>query len=86
MRFQRLSHKIIILRSYITSFNEIERTNYELREIMLITSRRKIVLRAIAIIITYNEYPSTENLYTEFYCYRVHQLRITRKCTNYVQG
>jgi hypothetical protein len=35
---------------------------------------------------TYNEYPSTENLYTEFYWIQANQLRITRKCINYVQG
>jgi hypothetical protein len=50
------------LRTYILSFIEIKRTNYELREDVLITSRGKIVLSAIAVIITYNEYPYTENL------------------------
>jgi hypothetical protein len=39
----------------------------------------------MSIIITYNEYPSTENLYTEFSWNRANQLRITRKCINYVQ-
>jgi hypothetical protein len=37
-------------------------------------------------IITYNEYPSTENLNTKFYWNRADQLWITRKCINYVQG
>jgi hypothetical protein len=37
-------------------------------------------------LISYNEYPSTENLYTEFYWNRGNQLRITRNYINYVQG
>jgi hypothetical protein len=37
-------------------------------------------------IITYNEYSSTENLYTEFYWNREIHLRITRKCINYAKG
>jgi hypothetical protein len=36
--------------------------------------------------ITYNEYPSTENLYTLFYWNRAEQLEITRKYINYLQG
>jgi hypothetical protein len=63
----------------------MERTNYELLEIS-ISSRGKIVLIGITMIITYNEYPCSENLYTEIYCNRTNHLRITKKCIIYVQG
>jgi hypothetical protein len=39
---------------------------------------------AISMVITYNEYPSTENIYTEFYWNRENHLGITRKFISYV--
>jgi hypothetical protein len=44
------------------------------------------MLTAISMIITYNEYPSTQNLYNEFYPNRENLIRVTWKWINNVQG
>jgi hypothetical protein len=55
-------------RTFLPTFIEIELPNCELQENILIMSRGKnrVSCDAISTIITYNEYHSTENLYTEF--------------------
>jgi hypothetical protein len=89
MRFQWLPHIMdiphweTIYRFLLKSSEQIMNYDnmYQLRPEVKWTS-----YSVISMIITYNEYHPTENLYTDFYWNRGNQLRITRKYINYVQG